>query len=154
MYPVAMRRSGKIGIAIIVALVLLCPLMIYTWHPESLLDPYLIKLPHTRDPRLFGTWHGPWRFMDEPQARGRTTIFREDGTGLSVEDGERYGPKFTWGTEDGVLFTKRVETDAWVGTNRGYSLSADGQALKFSKARMFDLVAKEMKRSRPAPSKP
>jgi hypothetical protein len=101
---------------------------------------YRIKLPRSRDADLVGTWRGNWVFFDEP--RTTTVTFRSDGTGQSSQ---RAGP-FDWGTEDGVLYTRRMATDAWSGTRRTYRIAPDRGSVAFSKSGMFDLVTREMTR--------
>jgi hypothetical protein len=106
-------------------------------------DYFLIKVPRTKDPRLVGTWRGTWKFLDEKAARYRETTFRSDGTGSFSEE-HRHNMPFDWGTEDGVLYTRRMATDAWSRRRIPYKLSKD--AAEFKGVKMFDLVTAKMKR--------
>jgi hypothetical protein len=92
-------------------------------------DYFLIKVPRTKDPRLVGTWRGTWKFLDEKAARYRETTFRSDGTGSFSEE-HRHNMPFDWGTEDGVLYTRRMATDAWSRRRIPYKLSKDAAEFK------------------------
>ena len=83
--------------------------------------------------------------MDEPEIRIRVTQLRSDGTGLTYSDG-KLKAGFEWGTEGGILYTRRMAVDAWSGSSHEYHLSADGRRADFSKVAMFDLVSAEMHR--------
>ncbi|HLK13661.1 MAG TPA: hypothetical protein VKT78_02550 [Fimbriimonadaceae bacterium] len=104
----------------------------------------ILTPPGTRDPRLVGVWTGTWHFLEEPEPRSKVTVFRADGTGTYSDEG-RYQTPFEWGTRAGVLYTRRMATDAWSGRKLPYELSPDGKALHFRGARkMFDLVTEDM----------
>jgi len=106
---------------------------------------YRIKLPRGHDASLLGTWKGTWRVMDEQTIQSRVTVFRADGTG-QWSDNARFRMPFDWGTEEGVLYTRRMATDAWSGRRHRYRFSSDKNGVHFDGQRMFDLVSSDMRR--------
>ena len=114
-------------------------------YEGSPLKRALIKLPKARDSRLVGTWSGSWQFLDELPLRSRVTELRSDGFGSTKDDGRPRG-SFEWGTENGVLFTRRRAVDSWAGEQHAYVLSPDRKSVSFSGVSMFSLVASRMNR--------
>lgn len=143
-----MSLRPNLAIAVAIPLVLLASYFLL--DPEAW-QSLLIKLPRTHDRRIVGTWRGTLPSPGDPVPRTRTTLFRADGTGTFELTGPPGKPglsfKFQWGTEGGVLYTKRMATDSWSATNRKYSVSTDGNTLSFSKGGRFDVVTTTMKRS-------
>jgi hypothetical protein len=139
-----MRRLTRaiVAISLITALFLLFDFLSGNYYT----DQWAIKLPRMGDHRIVGEWKGTWKLSDDPEPRHRITTFRPDGTGVWTDPERGFHLTFDWGTENGVIFTKRMATDAWSGTNRLYSLSPNKQTIQFSKARTFDLVCKTMTR--------
>jgi hypothetical protein len=142
------RKRWKLAVALVAALgvvaMLPCTLDLLAWS-GSPIRKLMIKVPRTRDARLVGTWRGTWRFLDEPNLRPKVTEFRSEGTGW-FSLGEYHYP-FEWGTEDGVLYTRRMATDSWSARHFRYGFSTDQKTVQFVGAGpMFDLVCAEMHR--------
>lgn len=133
----------KLTIALSVVIGIPCLLMVFGPLVVDRIDYWRIKLPATRDLRLVGKWQGAWKFLDEPEPRSRTTILRPDGVG-ECWDGDRLMTGFSWGTESGVLYTRRMAVDAWSATSHAYAIGPNGRSIEFAKVRMFDLVAQMM----------
>ena len=108
---------------------------------------WTIKLPQTRDLRLVGQWTGTWTLSDDPTPRLRITTFRANGTGEWTDPSRGFHLPFEWGTEKGVLYTRRLATDWWTGEQRGYSITPGRSEIKYTYARTFDPVCTSMKRS-------
>lgn len=144
-----MRRGAKFLLRYLAAVggtVLLLPVLDFVLQPSgSQIMRWSIKLPRTRDPRLVGAWSGMRLVMDKAEPRTLVSTFRADGTGSFSHNGSE-GVPIEWGTEAGVLYTRRMATDAWSGTSHPYALSGDGKNVSFQKCRLFDLVAPTMSR--------
>lgn len=141
-------RMVKIVVAILAipgALVLAPIVMepIDTWLKQ--IKANQIKVPSAHDARLIGTWKGSWKFLDDPENQSRTTNLRADGTGDWSVFGHRPRP-FTWGTENGLFYTKFMATDAWAGWSHQYRLSTDQKKVSFSQTKTFDVVCEYMQR--------
>jgi|GEM_PF-6128200 len=108
------------------------------------LDKWSIKLPREHDSALVGTWQNRKSAIasEDPPILVSTT-FNADGTGsFLMHDG--YHPPFEWGTENGVLYTRRMATDAWSGSHWPYRLQ--GNQITFQGAKGILLVAPTMTR--------
>ncbi|MDR3689541.1 MAG: hypothetical protein P4L46_09195 [Fimbriimonas sp.] len=141
-----MMRSRRMRTAIIGG-VLLVPVgfAVLVGGDGNLAAYWLIKLPRSRDARLVGTWQGIKHTTDGSKIRTVETVFQANGKGISSID-DVYRVSFDWGVEGGVLYTRRMATDAWSASSHPYTLSADRQTAGFKHIRMFDFVCADMKR--------
>lgn len=113
--------------------------------PGSWFAFYEIRLPRERDPHLFGTWKGSWRFIGDGQTIDRMIVFNPEGTGSWLDDGQSR-TTFAWGTERGVLYMRYKAVDAWAGLHWTYRLDQSGGRVRLVDQSEYSLIAGPMRR--------